>query len=146
MSEDRCDELFESTVDSVGIKQFAGKLDLSTRQVHRMLNGSQPNPIRRFCELLEACEPKAAEAVLSYVCRELGVYWIRVPESIEAGHVNAVRESAEAIVAITEGRPSRAAVKEIREAIAALAGLEKVFDAQTELTKAARATEKSRRK
>lgn len=143
MSEDRCDELFEATVESVGIKQFAAKLGLSTRQVHRMLNGSQPNPIRRFAELLEACEPKAAEAVLSYVCRQLGVYWVRVPSDILTAHIEAVRESAEAIVAIAEGRPSRAAIKEIREAIAALAGLEKMFDQQAELTKAVRANAKS---
>lgn len=138
MSEDRCDEIFEAMVESAGIKAFAANMNLSTRQIHRMLNGTQPNPLRRFCEMMLACGTKPAESILSYVCRQMGVYWIRVPENLRAAHVNAVRESAEAIAAIAEGRPSKAAVKDIREAIAALAALEKMFDAQTELTKAAR--------
>ena len=137
-ADERCEELFEALVESVGIKTFASNLGLSTRQIHRMRNGAKPNPLRRFCEMLQACDLKSAEGVLSYVCRQMGVYWIRVPADVKTANVNAVREAAEAIVAISEDRPTRAAVREIREAISALASLEKVLDARAELTKAAK--------
>ena len=128
MSDQRCDELFEAMVESVGIKAFASALGVTARQVHRMLSGAQANPLARFCDAMGACAPKAGEAVLSDLCRRRGVYWIRVPESLKAANLNAVKESAEAIVAITEGRSIRTTVKEIREAIAALAALEHVLD------------------
>ena len=116
-------------VESVGIKAFASKMELSTRQVHRMLGGAQANPVARFCQAMQACDKKTAEAVLSHLCRQQGVYWIRVPASLKAANLNAVKESAEAIVAITEGRSVTTTVREIREAIAALAALEKILDA-----------------
>jgi hypothetical protein len=50
---------------------------------------------------------------------------MRILENLAAANVNAVKESAEAIVAISEGRSVRVTVKEIREAIAALAALER---------------------
>ncbi len=125
-----CDEIFEGMVEAAGIKAFASKLGLSTRQVHRMLNGSQPNPLTRFCDILSAAEPKSAEAALSHVCRKQGVYWIRVPQDLKSANLNAVKESAEAIVAITEGKDPRVTVREIREAIAALSALEKMLDCQ----------------
>ena len=126
--ENQCDELLAAMVESVGIKAFAAGLGVSTRQVHRMLNGSQANPLRRFCDVLLSCDQKTAEAALSSICRSMGVYWIRVPESVEAAHLNAVKESAEAIVAITEQRSPRVTVREIREAIAALSALERILD------------------
>ena len=124
----RCDQLLEAMVESVGIKAFTAGLGVSTRQVHRMLNGSQHNPLRRFCDVLLSCDSSQAEAALSHICREVGVYWVRVPQSLEVANLNAVREAAEAIVAITEGRSIDVAVNEIREAIAALSALERALD------------------
>ena len=46
---------------------------------------------------------------------------------MDGAGVKAVKEAAEAIVAITEGGPVRMTVKEIRDAIAALAALEKLL-------------------
>ncbi|MFB3891756.1 MAG: hypothetical protein ACE15C_07005 [Phycisphaerae bacterium] len=128
MSDQRCDELFEAMVESVGVKAFAAAIGVTARQVHRMLSGAQANPLARFCDAMGACTRQAAEAVLSDLCRRQGVYWIRVPESLKAANLNAVKESAEAIVAITEGRSIQTEVNEIRQAIAALSALERVLD------------------
>jgi hypothetical protein len=119
-----CESLFEEMVESVGVKAFAGGLGLSTRQVYRMLNGVQPNPVDRFRGCLLATSPTAARQTLDFLCAEHGGYFAPVADDIGAAEVNAVKESAEAIVAITEGRSVRVTVKEIREAIGALAGLE----------------------
>ena len=130
MSYARCDELFEAMTESVGVKAFAANMGLSARQVHRMLAGSQPNPVRRFCEALAACEGLAADAVLDYACQRRGGYFVPMGEDLQAANVNAVKESAEAIVAIMEGRSPRVTVKEIREAISALASLEQRIEKQ----------------
>lgn len=124
----RCDEIFEAIVQATGVKAFAAKLGLSTRQVHRMLSGAQPNPLSRFCDVLHACDQQSAEAVLSAVCRAMDVYWIRVPQDLKSANLNAVKESAEAIVAISEGRSVQTTVREIRQAIAALSALERMLD------------------
>jgi len=124
MSEQRGEGLFEAMVTSAGIKAFAADIGLSTRQIHRMLNGTQPNPVTRMAEALSACKPQAAEAAMDYLCRQMGGYFVRLIEDLARANVNAVKESAEAIVAISEGRSPRVTVKEIREAIAALAALE----------------------
>ena len=125
MSERRCEELFEEMVESVGVKVFAGGLGLSTRQVHRMLNGVQPNPVSRFRASLLSTSPTAARATLDFLCDEHGGYFATVVADLGAAAVNAVKESAEAIVAISEGRSVRVTVREIREAISALAALER---------------------
>ncbi len=125
MSDLRCDELFEEMVESVGVKAFASEMGLSTRQIHRMLNGTQPNPVRRFHDAVSACEGFTCDTVMDYVCRLRGGYFMRILENLAAANINAVKESAEAIVAISEGRSVRVTVKEIREAIAALAALER---------------------
>ena len=125
MSDPHCDELFLAMVDSVGVKAFAGRLGLSTRQIHRMLGGTQPNPLARLCEALAACEPAAAEAGIDCMARRMGGYFVRLPGSLEQANVNAVKEAAEAIVAISEGESVDITVREIREAIAALAALER---------------------
>ena len=125
MSDGRCEELFEAMVDSVGVKAFAGNMDLSTRQIHRMLNGVQPNPIQRFREAVHACEGLTGDAALDYLCRLRDGYFVRLPEDLTFANANAVKESAEAIVAISEGRSPRVTIKEIREAISALAALER---------------------
>jgi hypothetical protein len=131
MSDRACDELFEAMVESVGIKAFAAGMGLGTRQVHRMLNGTQPNPIARFVEAMKACEGLTAQASVDYVCRAAGGYFVRHLERLDQASVNAVKEAAEAIVAISEGEAPKMEIKEIREAISALAALEHVLLEQT---------------
>ena len=124
MSDLRAQELFEALVESVGVKAFAANMDLSTRQIHRMLSGAQPEPLGRAVDALRAAEPDEAQAALDHVCSRMGGYFIRSIDNLDVAHVNAVKESAEAIVAISEGKSPRIEIKEIREAIAALAALE----------------------
>ncbi len=124
MSENVHDELFEAMVESVGVKAFAANMGLSTRQIHRMLNGAQPNPVARIAAALAAGERDVAEKALDRLCRQFDGYFVRLATDLESANVNAVKESAEAIVAITENRSVRITVREIREAIAALAALE----------------------
>jgi hypothetical protein len=100
-----------------------------------MLNGAQPNPLDRFCDIMKACDAKTAQRALSHVCRQSGVYWVRVPISMKAANLDAVKEAAQAIVAITEGRSITVEVREIREAIAALAALEKKLDQERTTSK-----------
>ncbi|MHC4716296.1 MAG: hypothetical protein ACYS5V_04950 [Planctomycetota bacterium] len=131
MSDDRARELFEAMVESVGVKAFAANMDLSTRQIHRMLNGTQPEPVARAVAALQAAEPEEAEAALDYVCARMGGYFVRTIDNLDVAHVNAVKESAEAIVAISEGQSPRVEIKEIREAISALASLERRLAGET---------------
>lgn len=125
MSDDCAQELFEAMVESVGVKAFAANMDLSTRQIHRMLNGAQPEPVARTVRTLQAAEPTEAEAALDYVCARMGGYFVRTIDNLAVANVNAVKECAEAIVAISEGQSPRVELKEIREAISALASLER---------------------
>jgi len=125
MSDPRAQELFEAMVESVGVKAFAANMDLSTRQIHRMLNGAQPEPLGRLVDALFAAEPDEAHAALDHVCGRMGGYFVRAIDNLDVAHVNAVKESAEAIVAISEGKSPRVEIKEIREAISALATLER---------------------
>jgi len=127
MSQRACEELFEAMVESVGVKAFAGGIGISARQVYRMLNGVQPNPIWRFSQALGAGDPAAGQAALDQVCQWQGGYFVRLIADLKTANVNAVKESAEAIVAISEGRSPRVTIREIREAIAALAALEHVL-------------------
>ncbi len=130
MAETRCDELFEALVDSIGVKAFAANIGLSARQVHRMLSGTQPNPVTRLCEALAAGDGFAATATLDYLCQRWGGHFVEYADNLAVANVNAVKEAAEAIIAITEGRSVRMTVKEIREAISALAALEGYLRAQ----------------
>ena len=132
MAHTRCDELFEAMTESVGVKAFAANMGLSTRQVHRMLNGSQPNPVSRMHESLAACDEPAAAAALDYLCQQRGGHFVTLADDLDMAGANAVKESAEAIVAIVEGRDPRVTVREIREAIAALAALEQRLQQQQE--------------
>ena len=72
MSDRRCDELFEAMVDSVGVKGFAANMGLSTRQIHRMLNGTQPNPVARMCDTLSSCDCELAGNTLDQMCQQQG--------------------------------------------------------------------------
>jgi hypothetical protein len=113
---------FAELVDSVGIKKFAMCMDLSTRHVNRMLAGTYPNPVERLIACLQSAEASAGDRVLDYVCQEMGGHFVR-EEAIDEAAVNAVRECAEAIAAISDGQVSDVDMKEIREAISALSGL-----------------------
>jgi hypothetical protein len=119
---DECLRQFAGLVDSVGVKRFAAALGLSTRQVNRILAGVQPNPVERLIRSLQSADASSGDAVLDYVCQELGGHFVR-HESLDRATVNAVKESAEAIAAISDGQISDLDIKEIREAISALSGL-----------------------
>lgn len=113
---------FARLVESTGIKRFSQSMDLSTRHVNRMLSGSHPNPVDRLLRALQSADPVAGDAVLDYVCQEMGGHFVRI-EAIDDAAVNAVKECAEAIAAISDGEITDIDVQEVREAISALASL-----------------------
>ncbi len=119
---------FAELVTSVGVKRFAQALGLSTRQVNRILSGAQPNPVERLLRALQGAEPEVGDRVLDYVCQEMGGHFVR-HEAFDESTINAVRECAEAIAAISDGQVSDLDLKEIREAISALSGLIMSFHA-----------------
>lgn len=127
MSDAQCDRLFEAMVESVGVKAFAANMDIGSRQIYRMLNRSQPNPVRRMREALLAGEGLTADAALDYLCRTRGGYFVSDCDDLDTANVNAVKECAEAIVAISEGRDPAVTIKEVREAISALCALERTL-------------------
>ena len=120
---------FADLVNSVGVKRLAQSLGLSTRQINRILAGAQPNPVERLLRSLQSAEPEIGDRVLDYVCQELGGHFVR-HEAFDEATVNAVKECAEAIAAISDGHVSELDVKEIREAISALSGLIMSFHAK----------------
>jgi hypothetical protein len=122
LPKNECLEHFAVLVDCVGIKRFAGALGVSTRQVNRILAGSQPNPVERLIKCLQAVDPETGDRVLDYICQELGGHFVR-QEAMNEAAVNAVRECAEAIAAISDGQVGDLDIKEIRDAISALSGL-----------------------
>lgn len=113
---------FTELVGSVGVKRFAQSLNLSTRQVNRILAGAQPNPVERLLRSLQSADPEIGDRVLDFVCQEMGGHFVR-HEAFDAATINAVKECAEAIAAISDGQVSDLDLKEIREAISALSGL-----------------------
>jgi hypothetical protein len=113
---------FAELVTSVGIKRFSSSMGLSTRQVNRILASAQPNPVERLVRALQAAEPDVGDRVLDYICQEMGGHFVR-HESMDAARINAIRESAEAIAAISDGQISEFDLREVREAIGALSGL-----------------------
>jgi len=127
---DRALDFFRRMVESVGVKRFAHSLGLSTRQVNRILAGAQPNPVNRLLRSLQACCPEEGDAALDYICQEMGGYFVREEGALDNAAVNAVRECAEAIAAISDGRISSVDEKEIREAITALISLSRAVQEQ----------------
>jgi hypothetical protein len=113
---------FAELVSSVGIKRFAQALRLSTRQVNRMLSGAQPNPVERMLRSLQGADPDAGDRTLDYICQEMGGHFVR-HEAFDQASINAVRECAEAIAAISDGQVSDIDLREVRDAISALSGL-----------------------
>jgi len=120
---------FSDLVASVGVKRFAQALNLSTRQVNRILSGAQPNPIERLLRSLQSAKPAAGDRVLDFVCQEMGGHFVR-QEAFDDATVNAVKECAEAIAAISDGHLSELDLREVREAISALSGLILSFNTQ----------------
>ena len=120
--QNECQRRLTALVECVGTKRFAQALGVSTRQVNRMLAGAQPNPIERLIRCLQASDPEVGDSVLDYICQEMGDHFVR-QEGLNDAAVNAVRECAEAIAAISDGQVAEIDIKEIREAISALSGL-----------------------
>jgi hypothetical protein len=119
---DECRKQFLALVEGAGIKRFATSLGISTRQINRMLTNAQPNPIERLIKCLHAVEPQLGDRVLDYICQEMGGHFVR-QEGMNDAAINAVRECAEAIAAISDGQVGEVDMKEIRDAISALSGL-----------------------
>jgi len=119
---DDCRKHFATLVECVGVKRFAQALDVSPRQVNRILSGAQPNPIERLISCLQAVSPEQGDAALDFICQELGGHFVR-QEALNEAAINAVRECAEAIAAISDGQITDLDIREIREAISALSGL-----------------------
>ncbi len=124
-----CAAFFGKMVESVGVKRFSEAMDLSTRQINRMLSGAQPNPVERMIRCLQACDPAIGDELLDFLGLEMGGYFIR-EEPVEQASTNAVRECAEAIAAISDGYISGVDEREIREAIASLIALSKIVREQ----------------
>ena len=114
-----CRVRFAALVESVGVKRFAASMDLSTRQVNRILNDVQPNPLERLLRSLQSAEVEAGDAAIDFLCGEMGGYFVRRLGG-EVAVVNAVKECAEAIAALSDGEVDRSDRREVREAIAAL--------------------------
>ena len=115
-------EQFAALADSIGTKRLAQALEISTRQVNRILSGAQPNPIERLVLSLQAVDPEVGDRTLDFVCREMGGHFVRHfsrDESIR----EAVRECAEAIAAMSDGELSESDAQEVREAISALSSV-----------------------
>lgn len=114
--------MFTTLVENTGIKRFSNSLGISPRQVNRILSGAQPNPIERLIRSVQSSTPEAGDQVLDFICQEMGGHFVR-HEGFDEAAVNAVKECAEAIAAISDGHISELDVKEIREAISALSSL-----------------------
>ncbi len=113
---------FRELVESVGVKRYAQSLGVTTRQINRILSGAQPNPVERIIHCLESAEPEVGDRVLDSICQEMGGHFVR-HEGLDDAVVNAVKECAEAIAAISDGEVTDDDAREVREAISALTGI-----------------------
>ena len=111
-----------AVVENIGVKRFAQALEISTRQVNRILSGAQPNPFERLILCLQAVEPAVGDEALDFVCREMGGHFVRHLNDDES-ITEAVRECAQAIAAMSDGQLSNDDVQEVREAISALSSV-----------------------
>ena len=114
-----CLEHFAALVESVGVKRFSAAMGLSTRQVNRILNAVQPNPIERLIKAFQSAEVEAGDRTLDFICGEMGGHFVRTINDEDAT-LNAIRECAEAIAAMSDVKVDDADRREIREAISAL--------------------------
>jgi hypothetical protein len=120
--QEQAHQRFTALVQSTGTKRFAASMGLSTRQINRMISGAQPNPIERIIRTLQSSEPEIGDRTLDYICQEMGGHFVR-HEALDSAAVNAVKECAEAIAAMSDGEYCDITVKEIREAISALSSI-----------------------
>lgn len=120
---------FQRLVQSVGVKRFSSAMNITTRQVNRMLSGTQPNPVDRIVRTLQSCKAGVGDEVIEYICQEVGGSFVRDEATIDASAVNAVRECAEAIAAISDGEITTVEETKIRQAIAALTALVRMAQA-----------------
>lgn len=111
---------FREMVESVGVKSFAHDMALSTRQINRMLSGAQPNPVERLIRCLQCCSPEVGDRALAFICQEAGGHFVKDEGTVTDAVVNAVKECAEAIAALSDGEVSLTARREVHEAITAL--------------------------
>jgi hypothetical protein len=93
---------------------------LSTRQINRMLSGAQPNPVERLIRCLQCCAPEVGDRTLAFICQEAGGHFIKDEGTVTEAVVNAVKECAEAIAALSQSDVSPITRREVQEAIAAL--------------------------
>ena len=114
-----CLQHFAALVESVGVKRFSAAMDLSTRQINRILNAAQPNPIERLIKSLQSADVEVGDRTLDFLCGEMGGHFVRSINNDDA-ILNAVKECAEAIAAISDGKVDESDRREIREAISAL--------------------------
>lgn len=114
---------FRRMVESVGVKRFASDMNLSTRQINRMLAGAQPNPVERIVRCLQCCEAEVGDETLSFICQEAGGHFVKEEGVLDTAAVNAVKECAEAIAAISDGEITEVDESQAREAISALMAL-----------------------
>jgi len=135
---------FRSMIESVGVKHFAEAMSLSTRQINRMLSGAQPNPVERIIRCTQACDPEAGDEALAFVCQEAGGFFVKDETALDGASVNAVRECAEAIAAISDGQVTRVDQREVREAITALTALLRAVQEQRRVSKAGAASIQTR--
>ncbi|HRP63063.1 MAG TPA: hypothetical protein PK400_07220 [Phycisphaerales bacterium] len=120
--DDHALQLFAQLVESTGVKRFATAMGLSTRQINRMLSGAQPNPVERLIRAVQSAEATVGDRVLDEICQEMGGHFVR-HEGLDLAIVNAVKECAEAIAAISDGQVTESDIREIREAISALTSI-----------------------
>lgn len=111
-----------AVVENIGVKRFAQALEISPRQVNRILSGAQPNPFERLILCLQAVEPSVGDEALDFVCREMGGHFVRHLNQDES-ITEAVRECAEAIAAMSDGHLTEDDRHEVREAISALSSV-----------------------
>jgi hypothetical protein len=115
---------FRRMVASVGVKRFSSCMELSTRQINRMLSGAQPNPVDRLVRCLQSCEADVGDEALSFICQEAGGIFLKDEEpDLDHSTVHAVQECADAIRAVADGEVTRADERSVREAICSLTAL-----------------------
>jgi len=114
---------FRAMVESVGVKRFAADMNLSTRQVNRMLSGAQPNPVERIIRCLQCCDAEVGDEALAFICQETGGHFVKEIGGFDRGSAEAVRRGAEAVAACADGYAGQINDDEIRQAISALVSL-----------------------
>lgn len=114
---------FRAMVESVGVKRFAADMDLSTRQINRMLSGAQPNPVERIVRCLQSCDAEIGDETLEFICQETGGHFVKDVGSFDRSSSETLRRAADAVASAAEDRNAQVSEREVREAISALIAL-----------------------